>query len=533
MERETPIITENIVAVEQARLWEAYWADPTDVALRNQLAEMNQKLVFWTLQHRISKATSEDENTREELEQEGFIGLLRAVELFDPTRGFTFATYAPHWIRQAITRYVANTRNPIRIPVHVGEMSSHIWKAEKAFFRQEGRHPNDFELAVFLGLPEEAVVELRALCTPKQVVSTNVLIGGSEGGLEFGDSFADTSAINPLQQILDKEPVSLEELLAKHAPDISRDQLKAAFQELPERMQEMIFLSAEDNTLESIGKRYGVTRERIRQIISKGIRKIRQALGVNDALPVRSIRKSHIVSVSSETVVHGITWATFTKRIEKVEEEVRKFGYAKLRLPPSVHVMKRRQSTSASPRVSAPKQKGHARKTRKPITVRLIPPKTFTPPIAATAPVAPATLPTLKRVQVNEQEHAIAEALWRRLSRGKGRYLDFELVAEELKLSTHKVHLVSCALIAKGVIQQDEPGIYQQGKPHLSVKVVGLNGKEMLEIDLAQAIDPEPDPSKLSELDLEILRLEKMREEVIARLTFLRERQQSRKNLAI
>jgi len=132
-----PKTVDNIVALEQARFWEAYWADPNDYQLRNQLAQMNSGLIGWMFKRLGRLLDGISEELREEAEQEAFLGLLHAVELFDPLKGFTFATYAPHWIHQAIDRYLKNARNPIRIPVHVGEAAGHFWKAEKAFFKPQ------------------------------------------------------------------------------------------------------------------------------------------------------------------------------------------------------------------------------------------------------------------------------------------------------------------------------------------------------------------------------------------------------------
>ncbi len=486
MEQETPVTTETIVPVEQARLWEAYWANPTDLTLRNKIAEMNQRLVYWTLTHRISKSLTENEEVRQELVQEGSIGLLRAIELFDPTKGFSFGTYAPYWIRQAISRHIANTRNPIRIPIHVGEMGAKIRKAEIAFFQQEGHFPSTEEMATFLGLPVEAVVELTELCTPTPVVSSNILLD-SEGGSELGDFIADEATPDALEQMLAKQPVTFGELLEKYAPDVTTGQLQTALDELPVRTRQMILLSASDATLETIGRHYSVTRERVRQIIAMGIKRLRLALGVGADLPITSIRLPYKHKDDGEDLVavHGIDWKTFVERLTKVVEEVRVYGRAKLRLPPSVKMRVRRTRAPKAPRLKVPpERKVQEPKARKPIIVQVI--STKREVVSADSDQLVQSKPKIsegafKRLQLSEQEYAVAAAAWMQLTEERSVNLDFEQVAKEAELAVGRVHLISCALIARGVILQEGAGLYRRGYPHLVVK---QNGKESLELDL-------------------------------------------------
>lgn len=554
-----PIQATNIVAMEQARYWEAYWANPTDYQLRNQLAEMNSGLIGWTLKKLGRLLDGLSEELREEAKQEAFLGLLHAVELFDPRKGFTFATYAPHWIRQRIDRYLKDASNPIRIPVHLAETPGQIWKAEKAFFVQEGHMPTDEELATFLGLPVEAVTGIRRLSTPMRVVSTNQRVGHSEDGSEIGELFADPNATDPYNELVRFEVPE----------DVDLVKLKQAFEVIPERSQEMLTLSAHEYTLEEIGEGYGVTRERVRQIISRAIKDIRVYLGIDPDLPIRSVRLADRVEETETVVVHGVTIAGFVERVKEVVEEVRTYGRAKLRLPPSVHIKRRGQKTS---QYREPKSTDRRKRTpgvRQPITVRvvtslsvkqlrvgtpkvekmpkpvrskivrvvstrLLPPAFSAVSREMSATPAPSLLPN--RVLVTDDEFAVAEVAWKRLSYGKWRYLDFEVVAEEVKLPLNKVLLMSCALIAKGVIQQDRPGMYQQGWSHL---VITGKGRDRLELDLQLTPDQAPVETEISEIapeiasmsasqvDDEIARLEGVRNALAERLSQLRDAQSS------
>ncbi len=471
----TPVVVLDIVPLEQARVWEAYWAKPSDYQLRNQLAEMNTGLIGWTLNRFLPKGLPQE--LEEEMKQEAYLGLIKAVEMFDPTKGFRFGTYAPYWIRQGADRFLKNTKNPIRIPVHVGEVSGHIWKAEKSFFRQEGRMPTDEELATFLGFPIEAITEIRKLVTPVGVVSLNQRAGGGSNSSELGELFADPTAVNPFEEVARFE-----------VPEgVNLEKLREAFERLQERSREMLILSARDHTLEEIGKRYSITRERVRQVIKRGIEDIRKVLGIDPELPIRSIRLADHIDDSATIVVHGVTLNNFVQRIKQVDEEVRRYGRAKLRLPASVRTVTRRQKPSITgqgrSRVGVSKGQRHQTpKERKSIVVRVISTKSLPPAFTTLRREAEHSVPTPPaRVLVTEEEFEVASAAWRRLSYGKWGNLDFLLVAEEAKLPLAKVHLISCALIAKGVIQQDRPGMYQQGWPNLAVK---RKGEIQLEIDL-------------------------------------------------
>lgn len=522
-----PKTVNNIVALEQARFWEAYWADPNDYQLRNQLAEMNRRLIGWMFKKLGRRLDELSVELREEVEQEAFLGLLHAVELFDPLKGFTFATYAPHWIHQAIDRYLKNARNPVRIPVHIGDAAGHFWKAEKAFFKQEGRMPTDEELATFLGFPIEAVTEIRKLVTPIGVISINQHVHHNADKCEVGDLFADPNAADPFEEVAKFE--------VPEGVDLAR--LKRAFEAAPERSKEMLILSARDHTLEEIGQQYGVSRERVRQVIKRTIEDIRVALGIDPELPIRSIRYADKIQESETVVIHGVSISGFVQRIKTVEEEVRVYGRAKLRLPSSVHIRTRRRqrSTTYTPRTTGGAgRKGKAPKVRKSIIVRVVSTKSL-PPAYSTIRLMETDLnqpAKPNRLLVSEDEFAIAEVAWRRLSYGKWRYLDFELVAEEVKLPLNKIHLVSCALIAKGVIQQDRPGMYQQGWSHLAIRRLG---EEQLEIDLQLTPDQQPtlsealastaDVSTLSpaEIDAEIAELERAQGEIASRIQTLKE----------
>ncbi len=467
----TPTAALNIVPLEQARVWEAYWAKPTDLQLRNQLAEMNIRLIGWTLNRFLPKYLPQE--IEEEMKQEAYLGLLKAIEMFDPTMGFTFGTYAPYWIRQSADRFWKNTKSPIRIPIHMSGMSGHIWNAEKAFARQEGRMPSNEELAAFLGFPIEAVEEMRKLSTPTNVISLNQRVGGDSDSSELGELFADPTVADPFEEVARFE-----------VPEgVDLEKLKEAFESLDDRSREMLTLSARDYTLEEIGRRYKVTRERVRQVIKRAIQDIRIVLGIDPELPIRSIRFADRVNDSVTIVVHGVTLNDFAKRVKQVDEEVRTYGRAKLRLPGSVRTIIRKRQRPWESRATKTRQGGRTPRERKSIIVRVISTKSLPPAFTSlgteSARATPIPIPT--RILVTDEEFMVAEAAWKQLSYGKWSNLNFSVMAEETKLSITRVHGISCVLIAKGVIQQDRPCMYQQGWPNLAVRG---KGKAQLEIDL-------------------------------------------------
>jgi len=225
---------------------------------RAELVRANLRLVVMIARRHVNRGLM-----LVDLVQEGNIGLMRAAEKFEYQRGYKFSTYAVWWVRQAITRAIADQSQTIRTPVHMFELIGKVTRASRSFVQEYGREPTPKELAAKLDVRIGHV--MTALRCVRQPISLEAKLGGDEG-TRIGDTLPDHAAVSPLEAVssarLSEQTIRLLDTLTAREREILRLRFGVG--------------GVNEHTLEEVGNRFSLTRERIRQIEARALRRLRE-----------------------------------------------------------------------------------------------------------------------------------------------------------------------------------------------------------------------------------------------------------------